>query len=337
MKRGAFERPALLLLLAGLLTPSPALANDSMAEVAVGGLILKESADITLDREDLYISRGEVRVDYLFTNTSSRDIETLVAFPLPEQDLSDILTPPRDLLKELAFHTTVEGAAVEYDIILQAMIGEKDVTADVAALGLKPDTPFDWDDYLAKINALPPEKIEAAVAAGVIASGASTVAEPYAPQWKLRINVTRKQVFPAGKTIAVSHRYKPAAGGSVPGAYDIRHRHADWLADRISTYCIEDSWFRAFDRASAKHPVAEGEAPPYMEYWLGYALSPGANWKGPIKDFRMVIDKGKPDNLVSFCAEDVKKIGPTQFEVRKTNFEPRHDIKIMIVEWDGPH
>lgn len=71
----------------------------------------------------------------------------------------------------------------------------------------------------------------------------------------------------------------------------------------------------------------------YVEHWLDYVLKSGANWRGPIKDFRMVIDKGKPDNLISLCATGVKKISPTQFEIRKTNFEPKDDVEILIVEW----
>lgn len=50
----------------------------------------------------------------------------------------------------------------------------------------------------------------------------------------------------------------------------------------------------------------------------------------------MVIDKGKPDNLLSLCADGVMKIGPTTFEIRKRNFEPRRDVSILIVEWPKP-
>jgi hypothetical protein len=75
---------------------------------------------------------------------------------------------------------------------------------------------------------------------------------------------------------------------------------------------------------------------PYTEWWIGYVLSSGANWKGSIKDFRLVVDKGKPESLVSFCAEGVNKISPTQFEMKKTNFEPKDDLNILIVEWYQP-
>jgi hypothetical protein len=335
MKAGAVKLWAIAALLAGAIAAPSALANDSMAEVALGGLVLKESSDISMDREDLFISRDEVRVDYLFTNTGSNDIDTLVAFPLPDQDLSNVMVVAHDMEKELRFKTAVDGKPVTYDIVLQAMLGGKDVTAELALLGLEPDTPLDWDRFNAKLKALPPEKLVAATAAGLFSNGAGTATDSYEPTWALRTTVTRRQVFPAGRTIAVSHRYKPIVGGSVPGAYDAENRRQDWLADRISRYCIEDSWFRAFDKARAKHPAAEGNPPPYMEVWLGYALSSGANWKGPIKDFRLVIDKGKPDNLLSLCAEGVKKISPTQFEIRKINFEPKEDIRLMIVEWDA--
>jgi hypothetical protein len=48
------------------------------------------------------------------------------------------------------------------------------------------------------------------------------------------------------------------------------------------------------------------------------------------------MGKSKPDNFVSFCMDGVKKIGPTQFEVRKSNFEPAKDLNILIVEFFEP-
>ena len=68
---------------------APALANDSAAELAIGGLVLTRSADVVMEREDLFISRDKVRVDYVFRNTGERDVETQVAFPLPEIPAAD--------------------------------------------------------------------------------------------------------------------------------------------------------------------------------------------------------------------------------------------------------
>ena len=45
-----------------------------------------------------------------------------------------------------------------------------------------------------------------------------------------------------------------------------------------------------------------------------------------------MVDKGKPRNLVSFCMNGVKKISPTQCEVRRKNFEPSRDLDVLIVQ-----
>ena len=63
---------------------APGRANNSTAEVALGGLTLTKSAAISMDSEDLYLSRDLVRVKYRFTNTTDAPIDTLVAFPLPD-------------------------------------------------------------------------------------------------------------------------------------------------------------------------------------------------------------------------------------------------------------
>jgi Na+-transporting NADH:ubiquinone oxidoreductase subunit NqrF len=67
------------------------------------------------------------------------------------------------------------------------------------------------------------------------------------------------------------------------------------------------------------------------ETQLEYVLVTGANWAGPIKDFRLVVDKGEPVSLVSFCATGVKKIGATQFEVRYKDYTPDRNLQVLIM------
>lgn len=308
----------------------PAKANDSQAEIVIGGLTLKQSDAIRLDSEDLYISREEVRVNYRFTNTANRDIETLVAFPLPEWEPSPITAIP-DFRKELNFRTMVEGQPVTLDFVEQALANGRDVTALLKqhAIPIMPiPEPFD-----AAINRLP-----APVRAGLIKDklieedGEANGVKSWMAHWKIVTNVTRKQVFPAGKTISVEHRYKPFAGGSVPGAYNPDARKQEYFRERAQKFCIDNDFLRGFDGRLAKMR----DKLAYNEIWLGYALKPGANWLGPIRDFRLVVDKGAPDALVSFCAKGVKKISPTQFEVRYTDFKPTQDIAILILDFIKP-
>jgi hypothetical protein len=71
--------------------------------------------------------------------------------------------------------------------------------------------------------------------------------------------------------------------------------------------------------------------PPYSEQRIDYILKTGANWSGPIKDFRLVVDKGDPESLVTFCGDGVKKLSPTQYEMRKSDFAPDGDLAVLIL------
>jgi hypothetical protein len=71
---------------------------------------------------------------------------------------------------------------------------------------------------------------------------------------------------------------------------------------------------------------------PFSEERIEYVLRTGANWAGPIGSFRLVVDKGDADSLISFCGEGVKRLSPTQFEMRATDFVPRRDLSILILK-----
>jgi hypothetical protein len=126
----------------------------------------------------------------------------------------------------------------------------------------------------------------------------------------------------------VEHSYKPATGGSVGtivGSSSVRAMPEwDEVRDR---YCIDAAFL-----AGVKKVQGTAEYAHFTEQRVAYVLKTGGNWAGPIGDFRMVIDKGDPANLVSFCASGVKKVGPTTFEVRKTNWTPDRDLSILILK-----
>jgi len=49
-----------------------------------------------------------------------------------------------------------------------------------------------------------------------------------------------------------------------------------------------------------------------------------------------MIDKGAPENLVSFCGEHVEKSGPTQFRMRVSNFIPMRNLAVLILKTQPP-
>lgn len=62
-----------------------------------------------------------------------------------------------------------------------------------------------------------------------------------------------------------------------------------------------------------------------------YILTTGANWKGPIKSFKLTIAKESPNDKVSVCLPDTRKATPTTFEVVRKDFLPTQDLKILFI------
>ena len=57
--------------------------------------------------------------------------------------------------------------------------------------------------------------------------------------------------------------------------------------------------------------------------------SGGRTRAAPIRNFRLVVDKGSERNLVSFCSDGVRQIGPTQFEVTESNSFRAQTLQIL--------
>jgi len=95
-----------------------------------------------------------------------------------------------------------------------------------------------------------------------------------------------------------------------------------------ANYCIPDDFLKSLDKLAG---ADEANKAKVMERRISYVLTTGANWAGPIKDFRLVVDKGGVDRLVSFCGEGVKKISATSFEMRAKDFTPTQDLNIIIL------
>ena len=187
----------------------PAHANDSAAAVGLGGIELRQNGAVSMDSEDLFISKDEVRVSYRFTNRSARPVETVVSFPVPvlaaDSGMFEGDTAVPDY-RSLDFRTTE-----------QALLRGRDITARLKALGW----PVNW---MVK-GGEAPEFVRRLGAAQRAAYRKEGLLKPtYAgstslmPAWDVVTHITRNQVFPPGRTVVVTHRYKPINGGSVAGA-----------------------------------------------------------------------------------------------------------------------
>lgn len=320
-----------------LLTCVPALGNDTSAVLTTGGLEFVTNADIVMQSEELFISSAEIRVVYVFRNTSTEDQSVLVAFPMPDivpNFWSPVAFPqgPDDNLFE--FETTLDGRAVETTLHEYAYAFGVDRTKVLKQLGL-PLVPI-TEAASTATDALDDETTAELLHLGLVAPDEFDAGQGwekhYWPAWTYRATYTWEGFFPAGETVTVEHRYKPSVGGTVAvsflgEAYD----GYDPARDYAAKYCTDAAFLDAV-KATLTNPD-EPYSAPFTESWLSYILTTGGNWGGgAIERFRLVVDKGSPENLVSFCGDDVKKIGPTTFEMVKTDFWPDKELDVLILE-----
>lgn len=312
-------------------------ANDSTAELATGGLILTKSDSIEMRSEDLHISPREIRVSYRFYNTSPHDVRTLVAFPMPDITVADaavnIPLPSNDPQNLLGFSALVDGAPVKVNVVQKVLARGVDRTAELERMKV-PLAPHLRSTDKALTRLLPAD-------ADQLTKHGLTAVEEYSvgrgmrkqlsPRWTLKTTYLWEQTFPAGKEVAVEHRYKPSVGRRAQTALgDPEAMKQGWFQEYARKYCIDQDFLSSIERARQAARTPYGA--PFSEERISYLLSTGANWARPIGEFRLVVDKGDPSSLVSFCADGVKKVSPTRFEVRKTDFMPSGDLHVLILK-----
>jgi len=311
-----------------LVLAAPALANDSTATTAAGGLVLTRNRDIDMVSEDLFVSAQRVRVAYVFRNRSARAVTVTVAFPMPDRELLPAYY--QDVALPSGFRTTVEGRPVAMRVERKALAGGRDVSALLAGLKI----PLTGEGSAAALDRLPRAEQDRLLAMKVAgpdeSDGGDGMKRHLAPAWTLRETWYWDQTFPAGRDLHVEHSYAPGTGGSVGTMLASRQARREPEGRRmIADYCVDADFLAAIDRRAA---ATRAEFATLPEKRIHYVLTTGANWAAPIGRFRLVVDKGAPDNLVSFCADGLRKMSPTRFELVKTNWRPERDLKVLIVE-----
>jgi hypothetical protein len=318
-----------LAMTAALLAAGTALADDSTAELGAGGLVFTRNTPVRMASEDLYISPVKVRIRFVFANDTAKDVETVVAFPLPDIDTaqfyaSGIGAVTDDPVNFVGFKTAIGGKPVAFKVEQRAFVKGKDVTALLVAAGA-PVNPVIGDGFekLAKLSA---DAFKRLKAAGVVDGDPGDVV----PRWTVRTRFYWTQRFPAHGSVVIDHSYQPVTGGSFFSRENLTGQYG---TNEVAAFCI-DAATRA--RIAAKSDAAKKTNPGnnglLSSFWTDYILMTANNWNGPIGRFHLTLDKLKPGNVLSLCWKgDLKKTGPTTFESTLTNFSPAQDIRMLVV------
>ena len=319
-----------------LLGAVPALANDTTAVVTTGGLEFVTNPDIVMESEELFISAEEIRVVYQFRNTGDVDQNILVAFPMPEivpNFYSDVSYPMGLEGDGFGFETTFNGEPVAVELHEYAYAFGVDRTKMLKQLGL-PLLPINQAASEAT-DALDAETRAELLHLGMLTPDEYDAGEGwekhYYPAWTYRATYTWEGNFPAGEVVTVEHKYAPSVGGTVGVSFlGEAYEEYDPGKEYAEKYCTDASFVAAVEKTLTNKD--EPWSAPFTESWISYILTTGGNWGGgAIGRFRLVVDKGSPDNLVSFCGDGVKKIGPTTFEMVAEDFWPDRELDVLIL------
>jgi hypothetical protein len=326
-------------------TSVPAWADDSTASLDGGGLVLQKTDKVALVYEELHLSTKQVDVTYRFRNLTGADVEAIVAFPMPDitgGGENTVNIPNPDDVNFMKFKAKVNGQPVSSEVeqrayTLDAGKAGEEITARLKSLHL-PLMPT------VEMTQAAIARLDGAQTAGLTKDGLLDQEDwnddkgkrtVQVPIWVMRSKFWRPQVFRAGEETVVHETYAPAPGSSVPvfGAPDMEKEQLDSYRSR---FCTDDAFIKAgqawYKRATT---LTDGSVSGYEQY-LSYVITSGGNWAGPIGEFKLIVDKGSSATLVSFCGDNVKKTGPTTFEMDAKNYVPTKDISILLLQPSKP-
>lgn len=321
---------AVIILIALLLPYSAVHADDSIGRIGAGGITFLKSADIRMVQEDLKISPKRIYVRYRFINERGKDILETVVFPMPPYGWNPGVSSYDQEGPLESFSVTVDGREMKTEKTRRAFlykkvnfkdILEKDITKELKEAGLSDkqvfDTFADSDVSRENINTLNEKQKEKLSKIGALHNES--------PRWKVVETAHWKQLFPVKKEIEIEHSYKPFVGNSYSVPYQGKF---GFVGDDPTTgrndpkeACVSKGIKKVIDQ-KIRSMVKEGVSDVYV--WLDeveFILSTGRNWKGPIGNFTLTIEKESPDQIVSVCFPGKpKEINPKTLEFSQKNY-----------------
>ena len=310
-----------------------AMANDTSARLVSGGLVFGKQLGVVMQSEDLYISPDMIRVRYVFRNETATDLETIVAFPLPETAPSGDIGGGYNFgdgvtANFVDFKTWADGTPVVTQVEQKALALGLDRTEILNRLGVPIGSYIPPTDPRSAFHGL--SRLSEAEWGELAALGLLRI-DPQghpSPGWTVATTFYWTQVFPAGKDTVIEHQYRPLTGSSfdAPISSDPDNHDAARAAIR---FCISEQ-----DR-KALHALHDGkiDGRTYTAFSeeLGYILKTAANWSGAIRDFHLVIEAREPIDFVFACLPGLKRISPSRLELSEAQFWPFSDLDVLFV------
>lgn len=326
---------------------STLLGNDGAAEIALGGIRLKQERRIAMVKERLYISKKRVRVEYEFRNESQQAVTTEIAFPIPDYqcDLGYGWSPFDD------FKVWVEGAELPYQTQVHALLGDRNITSILSGFGINIGTFGDFRDGASNGNAVPQasqsqmdklstENLDHLISLGAIEAPGKHIVDRYHPLWTVEKTYHWTQMFPAGSVVRIAHEYTPGTGDVNQLSFDaLEEPQKAGLHNRYADCGCPDKTLKETLTKAVKNRIKHQDADQaifgrnsFSGSWVRYILTTANTWKTPIKDFELIVERD-PGEFVTFCWDGpVEKAGANSFRARIKDFVPSKELTVYFLQ-----
>lgn len=339
-----------------ILLPCVLLGNDGAAEIALGGIRLKQERRVAMIKERLFISKKRVRVEYEFLNESKQVVTTEVAFPLPEFQCDVLMRPLMkhvhgDDWKEeinVPFKLWVDGKETPFKTEIRANVGGRDITPLLDDCGIRIDTFGDYREGETRIDGDTPatsqmdrlsqSQLDQLIEAGAIDPSPSTPPSRNAPRWTVKKTLHWEQCFPPGKVLKVAHEYLPHLGSATDFYIEDLVKPSETSHNLFADpACPDENWIREVRKAIRER---EAKQPAHISYvrtsvfgrWVRYILTTANTWKTPIRDFELIVERD-PGEFITFCWDGpVEKIGANTFRARVKDFIPVKELTVYFLQ-----
>ena len=322
-------RPLPVLILVASLASSAALAAEGAPSIAVGGIVITHENHISIAKEVLTVSQSKVVVDYDFSNISDADINSDLAFQMPDYE-SDQRPPSSQGFED--FKAWVNQKPVQYAIEVKATANGHDYTSLLRSMGIDIQSFGHTYDHkgASQIEQLTQKQKDRLLKAGLL------VKPNDAPNWAVRKKYSWTQTFPAHSTTHIRHEYTPALGHSNSIAYATTG-DASKIDSELASVCPTPELLNALRKGMQQPRHADG-----IDY-VDFNVTTANTWVMPIVDFTLIADpapesrspgsSSSAGNFASFCWDGpVEKAGDNQLRAHMTDFTPIKELRVGFLQ-----
>ncbi|MDR0291625.1 MAG: DUF4424 domain-containing protein [Elusimicrobium sp.] len=206
----------LIILLFALFLSGQITANDSFGEILpTGGINFKKQENVEMLQEALFLSSGKIEVNYLFRNTTDKDITAKVFFPMPDMACLGTYMGPRGL-HNFKFTTWANGEEIAVKEHFNIFTQDTDITNKVSDLFPNYYTPPLLKKFIGRINTWP-ENIRSKILPAEQKENCESDNTDYNEFCALKCIVKAylywEQTFPANEVVHIKHTYEPGIEG----------------------------------------------------------------------------------------------------------------------------